>query len=91
MEARPEGAYSDGRGGWYLKATLGRDPVTGKHLQVTKRGFRTAAEAADARERLLAQSNRSSPVRSCFDGWSKPRWSANGHPSIRGLAEAFVP
>lgn len=43
MRARPEGVYADAKGRWYFKATLGRDPLTGKRLQV-KRGFRTAAK-----------------------------------------------
>jgi integrase len=53
MPARPEGVYADGKGGWYFKATLGRDPLTGKRTQVTKREYRTAAEAARARKELL--------------------------------------
>ncbi|HZA85642.1 MAG TPA: Arm DNA-binding domain-containing protein [Acidimicrobiales bacterium] len=54
MRARPEGVYTDARGRWDFKATVGRDPLTGKRLQVTKRGFRTAAEADRARQQLLA-------------------------------------
>jgi predicted DNA-binding transcriptional regulator AlpA len=54
MRARPEGVYADAKGRWYFKATVGRDPLTGKRLQVTKRGFRTAAEADRARKHLLA-------------------------------------
>jgi len=54
MPARPEGVYPDGKGGWYFKATLGRDPLTGKRSQVTKRGFRTAAEAARVRSAATA-------------------------------------
>ncbi len=46
MPARPQGVYSDGRGGWYLKTTLGSDPLTGKRVQITKRGYRSAGEAA---------------------------------------------
>ncbi|MCU1487125.1 MAG: hypothetical protein JWN67_3871 [Actinomycetia bacterium] len=42
MAARPEGVYADGKGGWYFKATVGTDPLTGKRVQVTKRGFRSA-------------------------------------------------
>jgi hypothetical protein len=34
-----EGVYQDGRGGWYFKATLGRDALSGKRVQLTKRGF----------------------------------------------------
>jgi integrase len=58
MPARPEGVYADGKGGWYFKATLGRDPVTGKRSQVTKRGFRTAADAARVRKELLGGDRR---------------------------------
>jgi predicted DNA-binding transcriptional regulator AlpA len=61
MEARPEGVYTDGSRGWYFKATLGRDPLTGKRLQVTKRGFRTAAAAARARKQLLIDHHRPLP------------------------------
>ena len=42
---KPEGVYDDGRGGWYFKATLGRDPLTGRRSQVTKRGFRDRGRA----------------------------------------------
>lgn len=48
MPARPEGVYADGKGGWYFKATLGRDPLTGKRSQIARRGFHTAADAAHA-------------------------------------------
>jgi hypothetical protein len=58
MPARPEGVYADGKGGWYLKATLGRDPLTGKRSQVTRRGFRTAADAGRARQELLSGDRR---------------------------------
>lgn len=53
MPVRPEGVYADGKGGWYFKATVGRDPLTGRRSQVTKRGFRTATEAGRARKELL--------------------------------------
>ncbi len=46
MPARPQGVYPDGRGGWYFKLTLGSDPLTGKRVQITKRGYRTAGEAS---------------------------------------------
>lgn len=49
MPAKPRGVYQDKRGNWYFKATVGRDPLTGKRDQITKRGFRTMAEAARAR------------------------------------------
>lgn len=49
-DASLRGVYDDGRGGWYYKLTLGRDPTTGRRVQVTKRGFRSAGEAARARK-----------------------------------------
>jgi integrase len=52
MPARPEGVYRDRRG-WYFKVSVGRDANTGKRLQVTKRGFATAAEAGRARSDVL--------------------------------------
>lgn len=55
MPMKPSGVYADGRGGWYFKARLPVDPTTGRREQVTKRGFRTAAEAGRARRELLAQ------------------------------------
>lgn len=55
MPRKPQGVYQDGRGGWYFKVTLGSDPLTGKRVQVTKRGFRTAAEAGRERRELLAK------------------------------------
>ena len=58
MPARPEGVYRDGKGGWYFKATVGRDPLTGRRAQVTKRGFPTAAEAGRARKQLLGSERR---------------------------------
>ena len=58
MPARPEGVYADGKGGWYFRATLGRDPLTGKRSQAAKRGFRTAAEADRARKELLGADRR---------------------------------
>ncbi len=48
-----EGVYRAGNGSWYFKATVGRDPLTGKRIQVTKRGFATATDAARARRELL--------------------------------------
>jgi integrase len=55
MPKRPQGVYQDVRGGWYFKVTLGSDPLTGKRVQVTKRGYRTAAEAGRERRELLAK------------------------------------
>lgn len=59
MAARPEGVYPDGRGGWYFEATVGTDPSTGKRVQVTKRGFRSATEAGKALRELLGQPQQS--------------------------------
>lgn len=58
MPAKPAGVYADGQGGWYLKVTLGRDPLTGRREQITKRGFRTAGAAGAARRELLGQVDR---------------------------------
>jgi hypothetical protein len=55
MAARPEGVYPDTRGLWYFKVTLGRDPLTGKREQITRRGFATAGEAARARRDLVGK------------------------------------
>ncbi|HVB01115.1 MAG TPA: tyrosine-type recombinase/integrase [Acidimicrobiales bacterium] len=55
MPAKPEGVYPDARGQWYFKVTLGRDPLSGRREQITRRGFRTAAEAAKARRELLGK------------------------------------
>jgi integrase len=57
MPARPQGVYPDGRGGWYFKVTLGSDPLTGKRVQITKRGYRTAGEAGRERRALLAKAD----------------------------------
>lgn len=59
MPARPEGVYPDGRGGWYFKLTQGVDPLTGKRVQVTRRGFATAAAAGRARREMGEESKRS--------------------------------
>lgn len=48
-----EGVYRAGNGSWYFKASLGRDPLTGKRIQLTKRGFVTASDAARARREAL--------------------------------------
>jgi len=45
--------YSDPLGRWYFKIRTGRDPITGQWQQLTRRGFRTAAEAGRARRDLL--------------------------------------
>lgn len=53
MPTKAPGVYADGRGGWYIKVRTGRDPITGQWQQLTRRGFRTAAEAGRARRELL--------------------------------------
>lgn len=53
MPKRPEGVYGDAKKGWYLKIDLGRDKATGRRNQITRRGFRTAGEASEARQVLL--------------------------------------
>lgn len=63
MPTRPEGVYKDGNGGWYVKVTLGRDPLTGRRTQITRRGFNTAADAgklagSSSRRRTAASSGR---------------------------------
>ncbi|MDA8297408.1 MAG: site-specific integrase [Actinomycetota bacterium] len=58
MPATPEGVYADKGGQWYFKVTLGRDPLTGRREQITRRGFRTASDAARARKELLERKGR---------------------------------
>lgn len=48
-----DGVYQDAKGRWYYKVWLGRDPISGRQTQVTKRGFATASDAARARRELL--------------------------------------
>lgn len=48
-----DGVYQDGEGRWYFKVWVGRDPLTGRQLQVTKRGFSSASDAARARRKAL--------------------------------------
>lgn len=47
------GVYRAANGSWYFKATVGADRITGKRVQVTKRGYPTAADAALARKQVL--------------------------------------
>ncbi len=56
------GVCPDSGDGWYLRAKGGRDPLTGRRIQVTKRGFRTAGDAGRARTELLASANGASVV-----------------------------
>jgi len=53
VPSKYSGVYGDNRGGWYFKATLGRDPTSGKRDQVTRRGYARAKGASDARTELL--------------------------------------
>jgi len=54
MPTRPEGVYQDSSG-WYFKVTVGRDALTGRREQITRRGFRTASEAGRARREVLGR------------------------------------
>ena len=47
------GVYRASNGTWYFKATVGRDPLTAKRIQITKRGYPTATEAARARREAV--------------------------------------
>ncbi len=47
MSAKPEGAYAGKRGQWYFKDSLGKGLLTETREQLTRRGFRAAAEAAE--------------------------------------------
>jgi integrase len=47
--AKFDGVYQEAKGRWYFKVWLGRDPISGRQNQITKRGFRTASDAARAR------------------------------------------
>lgn len=58
MPTKPEGVYPDGRGGWYLKVNIGRDPISGRREQLTRRGFATASAAGRARRELLGKVDR---------------------------------
>jgi integrase len=55
VPTRPTGVYPDSSGGWYYKARLPKDPITGRHEQITRRGFRTAVEAGKARRELIGK------------------------------------
>jgi integrase len=52
-----DGVYEDRQGGWYFKAWLGRDPLTGKQNQITRRGFATATEASRGRRAFLDEAS----------------------------------
>jgi len=61
MPSRPVGVYPDGKGGWYYKVSAGRDPSTGKRIQITRRAFRTAGEAGRARREELTRLDKGGP------------------------------
>lgn len=48
-----DGVYQDAKGRWYFKVWLGRDPMTDRQAQITRRGFATATDAARARREVL--------------------------------------
>lgn len=58
MPRTAPGVYRDRGGRWYVKVTLGFDPVSGRREQITRRGFATATEAARARRELMAKVDR---------------------------------
>jgi Phage integrase, N-terminal SAM-like domain len=47
-----EGVYRDAKG-WYFKARVSQDILTGKWTQATRRGFASAVDASTARRELL--------------------------------------
>jgi integrase len=47
--------YADRRGQWYFKVSLGKDGLTGRREQITRRGYATASEAAKARRELIGK------------------------------------
>ena len=49
------GVYRDGAGGWYFKVNVGRDPLTRRRTQITRRGYRTAAATARARREAVGR------------------------------------
>ena len=52
-----QGVYRAGNGSWYFRATLGRDPLSGKARPGHQAGFATATDAARARRELLEQAD----------------------------------
>jgi integrase len=97
-----DGVYRDGKGRWYFKARVGRDPLTGKWQQVTRRGFATAAEAVAARRTVLdgTDSGRSPTARGLTvdqlldlyldDLDTSERVSAKTRFSYRNYADSYV-
>ncbi len=56
------GVYGNRKDGYYFKARTTKDPNTGKWTQVTRRGFKLAEEAAQARRELLEELRQPAPV-----------------------------
>ncbi len=55
MPKTAPGVYADKHGSWYYKLEVGQDPLTGKRIQFTRRGFATATEATNARRDHLGK------------------------------------
>ena len=51
-----DGVCRDTKRAWYFKIWLGRDPLTGRQVQVTKRGYATASDASRGRSKELDES-----------------------------------
>jgi hypothetical protein len=73
------GVYRAGNGSWYFKATLGRDPLTGKRIRVTKVGFATATGAAKTRREVLAAADSGAVTGTC---WPRAAKSATSMRTI---------
>lgn len=52
--AKKSNVYKD-KNGWYFKASLGIDPITGKRRTKTQRGFKTEKEARSAYMRFMVE------------------------------------
>ena len=63
---RFKGVYRDASG-WYFKVRTSKDALTGKWTQVTRRGFRTATDAARARQEFVRGDERPSGGQSVSD------------------------
>ena len=72
-----EGVYRDERG-WYFKVTVGRDPLSRRREQITRRGFCTATEAAQARREVLTRVD---------TGLVK---ATNGSLTVNGLLDLYL-
>ncbi|MDH4076940.1 MAG: site-specific integrase [Acidimicrobiia bacterium] len=68
--------YRAGNGTWYFKLRVGRDPLTGAWKQVTRRGFRTAADASEARRHLA-------------DSWAEAPPQAFGGVTVSELVQRY--